>query len=49
MPPHASAPLAALDNVERKVFAGLRHETHNEPEQEEVLAFVAKWLDGQLG
>ncbi len=33
VPPQASAPLAALDNVERKLFAGLRHETHNEPEQ----------------
>ncbi len=48
VPPHASAPLAALDNVERKVFAGLRHETHNEPEQDEVLGFVASWLDRQL-
>jgi alpha-beta hydrolase superfamily lysophospholipase len=49
VPPRASAPLAALDNVERKVFAGLRHETHNEPEQDEVLGFVASWLDSQLG
>ena len=48
VPPHASAPLAALDNVERKLFAGLRHETHNEPEQNDVLAFVADWLDRQL-
>jgi alpha-beta hydrolase superfamily lysophospholipase len=49
VPPRASAPLAALDNVERKLFAGLRHETHNEPEQAEVLGFVAAWLDDQMG
>ncbi len=49
VPPRASAPLAALDNVERKLFAGLRHETHNEPEQAEVLGFVASWLDDQMG
>ena len=48
VPPQASAPLAALGNVERKVFAGLRHETHNEPEQNEVLGFVVNWLDAQL-
>jgi len=48
VPPHASAPLAALDNVERKLFAGLRHETHNEPEHDEVLGFVAAWLDDQI-
>jgi alpha-beta hydrolase superfamily lysophospholipase len=48
VPPHASAPLAAIAGVERKLFAGLRHEIHNEPEQEEVLGFVADWLDAQL-
>ncbi len=48
VPPHASAPLAALQNVERKVFAGLRHETHNEPEHEEVLAYVVSWLEAKL-
>ena len=48
VPPHASAPLAALENVERKLFAGLRHEIHNEPEQDEVLGFVVSWLDSQL-
>jgi alpha-beta hydrolase superfamily lysophospholipase len=34
--------------VERKLFPGLRHETHNEPEQAEVLGFVVAWLDDQL-
>ena len=48
VPPHASAPLAALPNVKRKVFAGLRHETHNEVERDEVLGYVAAWLDSQF-
>jgi alpha-beta hydrolase superfamily lysophospholipase len=48
VPPHASAPLAAVAGVERKLFPGLRHETHNEPEQAEVLGFVTNWLDAQL-
>ena len=48
VPPHASAPLAAVPGVERKLFPGLRHETHQEPEQDEVLGFVADWLDSQL-
>ncbi|MEA2001287.1 MAG: alpha/beta hydrolase [Actinomycetota bacterium] len=48
VPPHASAPLAAVEGVERKLFPGLRHETHNEPEQAEVLGFMAQWLEGQL-
>jgi alpha-beta hydrolase superfamily lysophospholipase len=48
VPPKESAPLAAVPVVERKVFAGLRHEMHNEPEAEEVLGFVVEWIDGQL-
>ncbi|MCP4307645.1 MAG: alpha/beta hydrolase [bacterium] len=48
VPPSASAPLAALPGVERKLFPGLRHETHNEPEQAEVLGFVASWLKDHL-
>ena len=48
VPPRASAPLAALPGVERKLFPGLRHEIHNEPEQIEVLTFVADWIEHQL-
>ena len=48
VPPAASAPLAAVPSVERKLFPGLRHEIHNEPEQEEVLGFVLAWLNDQL-
>ena len=48
VPPRASAPLAAVDGVERRVFPGLRHEMHNEPEQEEVLGFVSTWIKSRL-
>lgn len=48
VPPAASAPLAAVDGIDRRVFPGLRHEMHNEPEAKEVLTFVAGWLDDQL-
>lgn len=48
VPPSASAPLAAVEVVDRRVFPGLRHEMHNEPEALEVLDFVAGWLDGQI-
>ncbi len=48
VPPSASAPLASVDGVERKVYPGLRHELHNEPEQTQVLSEVAAWLDSAL-
>ena len=48
VPPSASAPLASVASVERKVYPGLRHEMHNEPEQDQVLAEVAAWLDSTL-
>lgn len=46
--PAASAPLASVESVERKVYPGLRHEMHNEPEQVQVLSDVAAWLDATL-
>jgi len=48
VPPAASAPLAAVEGIERRVFPGLRHEMHNEPEASEVLGFIAGWLDDRL-
>jgi alpha-beta hydrolase superfamily lysophospholipase len=48
VPPAASAPLAGVDGVDRRVFPGLRHEMHNEPERDEVLGFVAAWIDDRL-
>ena len=48
VPPSASAPLAAVDSVERKVYPGLRHEMHNEPDQVQVLSEISAWLDATL-
>ena len=48
VPVGVSAPLAAVPGVERRVWPGLRHEMHNEPEQAEILAFVGAWLDDRL-
>ena len=48
VPARFSEPFARLPNVERKVFAGLRHELHNEPERDDVLRHVAAWLDAQV-
>jgi acylglycerol lipase len=48
VPPAASAPLAKVESVDRKVYPGLRHELHNEPEQNQVLSEVAAWLDATL-
>ena len=48
VPATISMPLGDLPNVNRKVFADLRHEMHNEPESEMVLAYVVAWIRGQL-
>ena len=48
VPPSASAPLAASQHVERKMFPGIRHELHNEPESDEVLAYISRWIEGRL-
>ena len=48
VPPSASAPLAASPHVERKMFPGIRHELHNEPESPEVLAYITRWIEGRL-
>jgi alpha-beta hydrolase superfamily lysophospholipase len=48
MPPAASELVpahAASTDVTRKVYDGLYHEPHNEPEQERVLDDVVTWLD----
>jgi alpha-beta hydrolase superfamily lysophospholipase len=37
-----------LGNVEVRPYAGLRHELHNEPEGEEVVADVIAWLRGRF-
>lgn len=47
-PTDCSAPLAAVDGVERKLYPGVRHEVHNDLEWEEILTDVADWLDATL-
>jgi len=46
--PSASAGLAASGAVERKVYPGLRHEMHNEPESTQVLGDITDWIDRKL-
>lgn len=48
VPPSASEPLGALANATRKLWDGLRHECLNEPEQDDVIAAIVSWLNGQL-
>jgi acylglycerol lipase len=44
VPPSASARLEGKGNVTRRVYDGLRHECHHEPEHADVLADVVGWL-----
>lgn len=46
--PSASEPLARCPEVERRTFAGLRHELFQEPEGPQVLAEVVAWLRATL-
>lgn len=48
VPTAASAPLAASPGVERRVLPGLRHETHNEPEGDQVIGDVIDWINQKL-
>lgn len=48
VPSSNSEPLGELECVDRKVYAGLRHETMNEPEGPEVVADIVSWLDSNL-
>ncbi|MHB8958375.1 MAG: alpha/beta hydrolase [Candidatus Limnocylindrales bacterium] len=47
VPPRSSEVLAAKGSVTRRVWPGLRHECHHEPEQAEVLAAVVAWIRSQ--
>ena len=44
VPTQASEPFQTLPNVTRRVYAGLRHETLNEPEGPQIVADVVDWL-----
>jgi alpha-beta hydrolase superfamily lysophospholipase len=44
VPTRSSAVLAGRAGVTRRVYEGLRHELHNEPDHERVLDDVTGWL-----
>ena len=48
--PRGSQEFAALvpENSTLKLWDGLYHEIHNEPEQDEIFAFMIDWLNSQL-
>lgn len=46
--PAASAGLAASPSVFRKLYPGLRHELHNEPEGGQVIGDVLDWIQAKL-
>jgi alpha-beta hydrolase superfamily lysophospholipase len=54
VPPAASAVFEGAPGVERRLYPGLRHELHNEPEGPAVLDDIVAWirerarLDAQL-
>jgi acylglycerol lipase len=48
VPLSASARLGGRENVTRRVYPGLRHETHNEPEGAAVIADTVAWIETRL-
>jgi acylglycerol lipase len=49
VPPAASAALAGLPDCTRKVYPGLVHELHNEPESDQVLGDIVAWIRDRAG
>ncbi|HEX5015087.1 MAG TPA: alpha/beta hydrolase [Candidatus Limnocylindrales bacterium] len=48
VPTETSRPFGDLPNVTRRTYPGLRHESHNEPEGEQVIADAVAWLRSVL-
>jgi acylglycerol lipase len=48
VPLSSSASLEGRENVTRRVYPRLRHETHNEPESAAVISDTLAWIDGKL-
>ena len=48
VPEWASRSLQGRANVTRRVYAGLHHETHNEPSGAAVIDDTARWITGEL-
>jgi acylglycerol lipase len=49
VPPAASAVLQGLPDCTRKVYPGLVHELHNEPESDQVLTDIVAWIRDRVG
>lgn len=48
VPPQSSVSLGQLENVERRLYPTLRHESFNEPEGPEVVAEMIGWIRDHL-
>jgi len=48
VPVDASLPLQGLPGVNRKTYPGIRHELHNEPEWEDILADILEWIQATV-
>ena len=48
VPTRSSEALGRLPGVERRVYPGLRHEPHNEPQGADVVAGIAGWIHAKL-
>jgi alpha-beta hydrolase superfamily lysophospholipase len=48
VPVSASASLDGRGNVTRRVYPGLRHEMHNEPQAPGVIDDTTAWIEGRL-
>ena len=48
VPVSSSASLEGRENVTRRVYPGLRHEMHNEPEATEVVGDTTAWIERSL-
>lgn len=46
--PQSTASLTTYDAVDRRLYPGLRHELHNEPEGPEVVADLVEWIDQHI-
>lgn len=49
VPVAASAPLDGRQNATRRVYPGLRHEMHNEPEADAVVGDTVTWIEAHEG
>jgi alpha-beta hydrolase superfamily lysophospholipase len=48
VPPAASQVFQGAPGVTRRTYPGLRHELHNEPEGEAIVAEIVAWLRDQV-